>query len=238
MKKRCFVLVAVLLSLQITGCGAINLTTQEKNVIAEYIANILLKHDTTYEPTFQYDLEEEEPIEKPEKKPKKKPKKKKEEKEDTTVQKEQTTGNTPKKNDTKKYTAISTVYKSNLKVSSSGYSFYKTYPERVNAILPIEASAGNTICIVNLKLKNSSASSKKLNFLQDSYSYQLEVDSKKTYKAVQSLLVDDIQYLDVELKAGKSCQAIVAFEIPEKAKKKSLKLLVTKGSNTAALKIK
>lgn len=238
MKKKCFMLVAaVLFSLQITGCGAINLTTQEKNVIAEYIANILLKHDKTYEPTFQYELEEE-IVEEPEQKPAEKPLKDKKEDEES-IKKESTTNSSKNNKGKQKYVAISTVYKNNLKLSSSGYSFYKTYPQKVNAILPIEASSGKTICIVNLKLKNSSASSKKINFLKDNrYSYQLEVDSKKTYRALQSLLIDDIQYLDIELKSGKSHQAMIAFEIPEKAKKKPLKLLVTKGSNTAALKLK
>lgn len=231
-------LAMVLFSLQITGCGAINLTTQEKNVIAEYIANVLLKHDKTYEPTFQYDLEEEEDIEEPEEKPAEETPNEEEEENDNIAQKGQDTKPSKKKDNKEEYAAISTIYQSGLKVSSSGCSFYKTYPEKVNAILPIEAASGNTICVAKLKIKNSSASSKKLNFLEENYSYQLEVDGKKTYNAVQSLLVDDIQYLDVSLKAGKSCQAIVAFEIPAKAKTKPLKLLVTNDSKKAALKLK
>lgn len=232
MRRKCLVMAAVVLSLQITGCGAINLTAQEKNVIAEYIANILLKHDKAYEPTLQYDLEEEDAEEE------------QVEKEKTTTETEseqsaETSETTIKEqSEEERYVDIASVYSEGVSVSSAGYSFYKEYPKKTAAILPIEASSGNTICVVKLKVKNTTSSRKKVDFLTKNYSYQLEVNSKKTYNAVQSLLVDDIQYLDVTLKPGKSREAIAAFEIPKSARNQQLKLLITKGSKTARLKLK
>lgn len=239
MRKRCLALAVILFSLQITGCGAINLTTQEKNVIAEYIASILLKHDETYEPTLQYNLEEEENTEQPAKeetKDKEEPEEKTDNKqEENNNSSEKTQGDTETKEN---YADISSVYNKALSVSSTGYSFYQRYPKEVNAVLPIEASAGNTICIVRLKVKNTSSSSKKIDFLMSNYSYQLKTGSEKTYNAVQSVLVDDIQYLETTLGAGKSREAMVAFEIPKKLKNKKLNLLITKGSKTANIALK
>lgn len=231
MRKRCLALAAVVLSLQITGCGAINLTTQERNVIAEYIANILLKHDKTYQPTLQYDFEEEEDIEEPEQE---------ETENNMSIEQEQNTDSSENEiEETGQYVDISEVYNKELSVSPMGYSFYQTYPKKTgNAILPIEASSGNTICVVHLKVKNTSSSTKKIDFLLDNYSYQLDANSQRTYNAVQSLLVDDIQYLDVTLKSGKSYEAVVAFEISKKMKKKQLNLLITKGSKTASVILK
>lgn len=230
MRKKCLGLAAVLLSLQITGCGAINLTMQEKNVIAEYIANILLKHDKNYEPTLQYDFEEkqEEAAEKPvQEEP---------EKEEAAEPEQESSGKQGKKEDQKEsYLDVSSVYRNGIRVSSAGYSFYQEYPKKTAAILPVEASAGNTICVVKLNLKNTTSGKKKIDFLSENYTYQLQVNSKNTYKALQSFLVDDIQYLDVALKPGKSCEAVVMFEIPKKMKNKSLQMLITKGSKTAAM---
>lgn len=233
MRKKCLGLAAVLLSLQITGCGAINLTMQEKNVIAEYIANILLKHDKNYEPTLQYDFEEEqeEAAEKPvQEEPEK------EEAEPKRDPESESSGKQGKKEDQKEsYLEVSSVYGNGIRVSPAGYSFYQEYPKKTAAILPVEASAGNTICVVKLNLKNTTSGKKKIDFLSENYTYQLEINSKKIYKALQSFLVDDIQYLDVTLKPGKSCEAVVMFEIPKKMKKKSLQMLITKGSKTAAM---
>lgn len=231
MRKRCLSLAVILFSLQITGCGGINLTTQEKNVIAEYIAGILLKHDKTYEPTLQYNLKEENTEQ-----PAKEETKDKEEIEEKDNQSE-TDNNSSKKpsknTEGKEEYTISSVYNKSLNVSSAGYSFYQRYPKKVDAILPVEASSGNTICVVRLKVKNTSSSSKKIDFLMDNYSYQLKVGSNKTYNAIQSVLVDDIQYLETTLGAGKSKEAMVAFEIPKKLKNKKLNLLITKDSKTA-----
>lgn len=233
MRRKCLAIVAMMLSLQMTGCGTIHLTTQEKNVIAEYIANILLKHDMTYEPTLQYDFQEDDTEEKPVKEEIKK------ETDVKTGQDTDTFESTTKEQSGKEDgTDMSSFYPDGVSVSSDGYSFYQEYPKKTNAILPIEASSGNTICVVKLKIKNTTSSRKRINFLMKNYSYQLEVDSGKTYSSVQSLLTDDIQYLDVTLKPGKSHEAIAVFEIPKSARNKKLKLLITKGSKVAGLKLK
>ena len=235
MKKKYLAMAMAVLSLQITGCGAIHLTAQERNVIAEYIANILLKHDKTYEPTLQYAVEVKEE------------EKNKEEAENKTQaqEKEDNKTETGKTTQTKKPAGskgndanTSAVYQNGIQVICSDYSFYQTYPKNEKALLPLEASAGNTICVVRMKVKNTSSSAKKLDFLKDNYSYQIEVNSKRTYPAIQSLLINDIQYLDMSLKAGKSYDAVVTFEIPKTARGKKMKLLVSKGSKTEKLKIK
>ncbi len=234
MKKKYLAIAIAVLSLQVTGCGAINLTAQERNVIAEYIANILLKHDKTYEPTLQYAVE----VKEEEEKEKEEAKDQNQEKEDNKA------GNGKNKNEAQgknpggtKDDSASDVYKSGIKVSCSGCSFYQTYPKNEKAILPLEASAGNTICVVSMKIKNTASSVKKIDFLTDNYFYQAEV-GKKTYQAIQSLLINDIQYLDVSLKAGESYDAVVAFEIPKTAKNKKMNLFIKKGSKSTALKIK
>lgn len=229
MRKKCLGMAVVLFSLQLTGCGAINLTTQEKNVIAEYIANILLKHDKTYEPTLQYEFEDEEQTE-----PEEKPVQKETEQEETNTEPEQEVSKeTTEKEES--YLKVSSVYPDGCKVFSRGYSFYQEYPKRTTAILPVEASSGNTICVVKLKVRNDTSAKKKIDFLSANYTYQLKVNSKKTYQAIQSFLVNDIQYLDVSLESGKSSEAVVMFEIPKKMKNKSLQLLITKGSKTAGM---
>jgi hypothetical protein len=241
MRKKCLAAAAIaVLSLQVTGCGAINLTTQERNVIAEYIANILLKHDKTYEPTLQYTTEEEvkeETKAKEETKEEKKTKTKKTAKTETT-QTETDSTDAENTDSEESYVSLSSIYNSGLKVSSSGCSFYQTYPKNQKAVLPIEASSGNTICVVKLKVKNTTSSAKKINFIKNSASYRLEVNDGDTYSAEPSLLINDIQYLDVTLKSGGSYDAVVAFEVPKSAKKKSMNLLITKNSKTASMKIK
>jgi len=235
MRRKCAVLAALLFSLQTTGCGVINLTSQENSVIAEYIASVLLKHDKNYEPTLQYALEE--PEDELEEKPQKQEETPKQEQNQETNNPKPTEGtDTQEPEDTVANVSVSDVYRKGMGLSVSKVDFYQSYPKK-EGVLPVEASKGNTICVVSLKVKNNSSSDMKCNFLTDERTYALDINGKNTYNAVQSLLVNDIQYLDETIKAGGSYQAVVTFEVPKSAKKKSFNLLITKGSKTAALKV-
>jgi len=238
MKRRCLILAALLFSLQITGCGIVNLTNQENSVIAEYIALILLKHDKNYEPTLSYEAEIE-PEELEEKEKDKQSETEPEPEEQQTEPKETENNEKPEPQETgDSNAAISDVFKKGISLKAIDVSFYQSYPKNKRGVLPVEAGKGNTICVVSLKVANKDSSAVKCNFMENERSYELQVNGKTTYHAVQSLLVNDIQYLDETIKPGKSIQAVITFEIPKSAKNKSMELFVSKGSKTISMKVK
>lgn len=238
MKKKFVLLTLVSVSMLLLSACASTKTLKEDNnaIIAQYIAGSVLKFDTNYEggllyayqrPAASTDSKDDstststEPVkEQSTQEPK--------QEETTAPVSEATPSPDATTEETVTYCSLSDVYqKKNLNVTYKSYSTEASYTGNYSdAAFSVEPKSGNQLLVLQLSLKNTSSKNMKVHFIRSGISYELKI-GEETYYPILTVVSNDIQYLSNTIKAGKSKQSVLIFEIPKKTKIQSATLTVT-----------
>lgn len=229
--KRIKLALIILLALSMTGCvKKYSATEEQTNAIAEYMAGLILDYDQGYKQALlpEEDLQEDvadgnQATEAP------------------AADNTQTEGADSNAADSQSSATMSEVIGNrNFDITYKSYQISKTYPEdSENALFVIKHSNGYRLFIITFDIKNTADKKKTLKLTDDNISFQLQVNSDKTYSPLLTLLENDLQYIDMKIGAGMNKESLLIFEIPEKADISNAVLTVTRGDGkSAAITIK
>lgn len=237
MKKLLFIMI-FLCGIMLTGCTQlVELTDEESDIIAEYMANVVLEHDDKYKEALIYpdNMTEEEVT-------------KTTEPEAATVadssdSESNLTTLDHQKNEDSDY-EVSNMNLSDemgngkFDISYENFRLYDSYPkEKANDYYSLEAAKGKKLLVVSFDINNLSKKDQVLNLVNSGYEYILDNGSEVTYKPKLTLLLNDIQYLDITVPAGKKKEAVLVFEVPENIDLSKYSLIVSNKEKNAIIKL-
>lgn len=223
------------------GCSSgIELTEEENNMVAEYMAGALLKYDHYYENKLIVKKEEEndetkeETIqtktdnldnvndEKTTKQPASETKKSEEKKEDTT----KSNVSLSDLFEGKDYTLV---YKGNTLTSN--------YPKE-DAAYVIEAPNSQKLAVISINVKNVSSNEKVIDLSKEQISYVLETKGQTYSEPMLTVITNGIQYFRETIKPSKGKEAILIFAVNSDTKLAGSSLTISMKGKTAKITLK
>lgn len=115
---------------------------------------------------------------------------------------------------------------------------YDTYPEDTsNTSFSLTSRSGNKLLVIAFSVKNLAGSKQKFDLSSSNITYKLD-DHGTKLKPLLTLLENDLQYLDIDIQAGKSKEALLVFEVSKNDNTSNDKLIVSKGSKTNVIELK
>lgn len=231
MRKRVGV-IACLLAAVLTGCASVPELSQEDNdVAAEYMAGELLKYDKSYSYAFDYDRSVLIPTPEPTPKPTVKPS------ESADVGSSSSSGGRNKTESTVKEVDLEKIYGvSGVSIKQTGYSLRSRYSDSNGA--EVSAGKGNRLLVATFNIKNTTGSEVSVKLGKSPVTYGLNIDGKGYGEPLMSIINHDMQFFDEKIPAGKTRKGVLIFEIPSKVKLKDAAISVGKGSMVATVALR
>ncbi len=246
----------------LTGCGQmVDMTSQETNMVTESMAGLLLKYDKNYKGDLVYqeskDLRAE--IESKENASKnlevtkaatKTANVKKVNKEELKAQENSNPGKmitadsmnkaAEKNKKTVEYVHLNdTIGNKNFKIDYQKYELSNSYNGNIsNQAFTIDASANNQLLIAYFNITNLTNKSQKLNLAGSNIQYQLNVAEGNSYKPLITLLINDMQYINMDFADGETKEAVILFEIPKDTDLSNVEMAVYNKANISNFKMK
>lgn len=218
----------LLLTLSLTGCvQEYQLSENETNIAAEYMAGILLAQDSNYNEgllpsELKEDQEQEVHTEKQEK-PNSNPGK----------------ANESEKNEDATYTLSEVIDEKSLIIKYLGYEFHDSYPEEeTSAYFSLTPREGNQLLVASFSVENTSNKSVKLDLKKEKILYQLDIKTDLIYKPSLTLLENDLRYIDISIKKGKKETVLLVFEIPKEKDYDEVNLSISRNSKSILINLK
>lgn len=245
--KKYLALITILLCLGLNGCmagGSGQLTEEENNMIAEYIAGVLLKYDMRYEDSLQYEDPEGETdsaSDISEASPEPVKENIKDAATDSSITKEPGEGIPVLEGSPEPvYTDLTDLYGSEgITVSYAGGRVCDSYPDSPqDSYAFIEPSdKEKKLLVLTFKLVNTSSSKKTMNLFDSDIKYKLEGENGGSTKPLLTFIDNDLQYLNVAIGAGKTKKSLLIFEVPKNYSTGSSSLLISKGETVSKITV-
>lgn len=236
MKK--IVVLAIACVITMTGCMQRSVVADNQNeMVAEYMAGILLKNDKSYKKNLI-------PQEKVERK----------------VTEEVTASNQIPENEkntgTNNTDAVKSIDNSksgivrnaslsevigtkDFDIKYTGYFLCNSYPEDTSkSYFSVPARQGNQLLVTTFTIENKTSKEKKLELSSSKVNYQLDINIGIMYKPLLTLLENDLQYMDIKLKSGKKQNVLLIFEVSKDIDMSNINLIVSKGGKTEIIEVK
>lgn len=236
-KKLIPMIVFSLFAMMLTGCAkGLNITTEQNDVVADYVANVLLKNSYSYvnkyddlKETFSYDYDEDET------------------EEETETSEVETEPQTPVIDPTDapdsptsenqseepttsdgKWHAEEAMGIEPLEVEFDSYTITKEYPDDDESFFSFEAEKGYTFIVLKFKVYNRTGKTVVVDNSQIKPAVKLYIDDKTPVLNYGNLMLNDITNLkDVNVEPTKPYDGIIVFMVPEEHTK-DIKSLVIK----------
>ncbi len=241
MKKTGLVLLTLLM-LSLTGClHEYQLTEESTEVVAEYMAGVLLNKDENYERHLlsweELNITTEEDAERPDNsgnedigdESKEEPDKDKQ----TPIRGEESTESN------KDYTITEVIGADHINISYNSYKFYNVYPEdETNAYFSLTPMEGNQLLVVSFTAENLTDKEKRLDLRKSKVDYQLDINVGTIYKPLLTLLENNLKYIDMKIGAGKKEEVLLIYEISKDLQVDDINLIISNGAKTEIIDIK
>ena len=195
-RKICAVLCAA--TVLLTGCGALDLTDRESDLISEYAATILLKHSRTYQPKLQEEVIETTP----------------DNYFTSTVatnpsqsgQSGQTaaTSTTSTEAPAKTLSEALGVAQDGFQVEYVGYEITNTYPSTEDAYFAMRATQNKRLLVMKFQITNHSGGEKECDILSKERTYRCRINDTERFGAQLTMLLDDMASFKEVFAAGET----------------------------------
>lgn len=224
MKLKLLLVVAGMSGLLMTGCSSsMNLTENETNVIAEYVAGVVLKHEKNYTEALILPKIAEEIEAKITPTP--------------SVDNGQVVTDTTKKEGNLQANADFTevIGIAGLTVEYSGY---KTMNNLSDSYFTIESGDGYQLLIVNFKVTNTTKKDIDIKLGTSNIVYQVDINQGDFYKPLLTFLDNDLRLLDTTVKAKDTLETILVFKVKEDINLDIANVIISRDDKTAIVKLK
>jgi uncharacterized protein YceK len=237
--KKTFIFMMLMCVVLLTGCSSlVNLTEDESNMLTEYMAGVVLKHADDYEDGL-LTVEE---IEALEAKAEERNKRIEANSNDTKTQVTSNTSSNSKKKTSSKAKFVSltkAVGNSNFKIQYKQYKSYDKYvSEDTTSNVTLEAGKNKKLLVFYFDVKNLSNETLKLDLVEEGIGYQLVLDNGSKVKPLLTLLMNDIQYLNLDIAANMTKEAVIVFEVDKNVELSNSTLTVTRKDMTSNIDLK
>ncbi len=230
--KRLFVIIISISVLLLTGCiKEYPLSEVQTDAVAEYMAGRLLMEDKnylasllTYEEIIEFEdnIQEDNLVPKPTKAP------------DVVNDNED---NAPIKD--VNYTLSEVIGVPNFDILYSSYKLVDTYPEdESNLVFSLDPRPGHQLLVLNFTIENITDKNDVIDLSLSTIQYQLDINVGSIYKPQLALLENNLQYINLNLKAGEKIPAVLIFEVARDIDLSDIKLIISKDSRSEIVEIK
>lgn len=233
--KRFKIFLVLLLAFALTGCiQKYDYTEERSDAVAEYMASLLLKYDTSYDQALvpKEDLFSSSP-------------------QDTGTDAKDTSADTEASTVTSstaatdtpsaagnEYSLADVMGTKSFDVEYTGYKLADTYPEDADSAgFTLTPRNGYQLLIAEFTVKNTSDKKQELNLIDSDINYQLDINVGTVYKPLLTLLQNDLQYLDITIGGGESEIVLLIFEISKDVDMSNVSLIVSKDNESNVIEI-
>jgi hypothetical protein len=214
-----------------------NVSDKQGAAVAEYMAGLLLKHDTEYEQgltpleeivsdvsTGEENSVEEEDADVP----------------DTSADTDDSGDNTNNNEEsTQEYTISEVIGEKDFDITYTGYKLFDVYPEDTeNTYFSLTAREGYQLLVASFSVENNTSNEKRINLINKDILYQLDINVGKVYKPFVTLLENDLQYLNLEVTGDKSKIVLLVFEISKDADISNINLIISNDNKSEIIELK
>lgn len=249
--KRWKLIPVALLMVTLTGCIQENrLPDQKADIIAEYMAGLVLKYNSYDSSLLPMNMLEEEKTEEvvEEANELTNASDQSEEANTATEQASQNEDNTAKSNESttkpseepeeqlQNYTLSEVIGMKEFAIDYSEYELTDTYSE--NDYFSITARKGYQLLIATFTVKNQSKEKAIFNLNKREIKYQLDVNSGTIFKPLLTYSDRDIQYINMPFEKEETKNVVLIFEIPQKTELSDLNLIVSSDDKSGSIKLK
>ena len=259
MRRRLLICSVVLgMAMSLCGCGLMpeipELTEEQTNLITEYSAGLILKHQSVnYGLLSEEELAEaermeaeakareeknkqlaQEYLERTEAARKEKEEKKKSKKDKDTTDVEEVAPIGPAEISNGKLAEFCGI--DGFDVSYAGYDLVDSYPgDGSDNMFAIGAPDDKKLCVVKLNVSNTSGQDADFSMFDRKSSFKLNVNGSESYNNDTTLLMDDFSMYKGTIEAGKATQMILVFEIDGGTDISTLSMEVGAGSSSGVM---
>ena len=218
------------------GCSSVsNLSNNEIELVAEYIAGTMLKYDKNYEEAlvevegYKEEVKavwESQPLSTP----------------TLTTTPTPTPTITTTTSDEVENTATANssmdevIGDDKVEVKYKSNKTYTSFPKN-SKYFSVDAAEGNELIVITFELENQSTQTKVIDLINKDINYQLRIGNKTLYKPLLTLLTNDVQFLNITLEPNTTTEAVLVFEVPDKANKDEIDLIIADDNKTAIISI-
>lgn len=249
--KRWKLIPVALLMVTLTGCIQENrLPDQKADIIAEYMAGLVLKYNSYDSSLLPMNMLEEEKTEEvvEEANELTNASDQSEDANTATEQASQNEDNTAKSNESttkpseepeeqlQNYTLSEVIGMKEFAIDYSEYELTDTYSE--NDYFSITARKGYQLLIATFTVKNQSKEKAIFNLNKREIKYQLDVNSGTIFKPLLTCSDRDIQYINMPFEKEETKNVVLIFEIPQKTELSDLNLIVSSDDKSGSIKLK
>lgn len=239
--KRLLVIIIVVLSVILTGCmKEYPLTDAQTDIVAEYMAGRLLENDKKYSPSlisYKEILDYENIPSEEEPKPTQIPELDvDEDNNDINNTDEDSSMDT---SDDINYTLSEVVGDPSFDIQYTGYMLAYTYPDSESSLVfSLDARKGYQLLIANFSIENLTDSNRDIDLMNAQIQYHLDINVGTVYKPLLALLENDMQYIDVNVKAGEKIPAVLIFEVSKDIDISDINLIISRDNKSEIIDIK
>ena len=206
----------LLVAISLCGCAsATDMPDKKEAIIVDYMVNAVLQHNNN----MDYDIKEKPVVTLP---PKVTVPPKATEEPKATVEPDGTKNpasddsgekpiSTPAPSDITTDNPAVVLGISGIGMEIKDYEIHKSYSS--GDYFTLEPEEGKNLMMVNISLVNNTSTDKKLSLTAQMVNYEIEINDKDTYNPLLTVLDNDMLYLERNMSAGATEQAILVFQI-------------------------
>ena len=242
--KKPFILMILMCVVLLSGCSSLTkLTEDESNILTEYMAGVVLKHADDYTDGLlsMEEIEEEEAKEDARNKRIEENNNQVSTNESSTSINQKPSSSSKNQNisDIKFVSLTKAVGNSNFKINYKKYELYDKYiSEDSTSNMTLEAGENKSLLVLYFDIKNLSNEALKIDLVEEGIGYQVSLNNGKKLKPLLTLLMNDIQYLNLDIVANKTREAVIIFEVDKNTDLSNSVLTVTRKEMTSSIKLK
>ncbi|MBE5906238.1 MAG: DUF4352 domain-containing protein [Lachnospiraceae bacterium] len=237
MKKRTILLLIITMMLSFSGCGnqekLTELTDEQRAQIVQFSAHIITEFNRMQPEGYRpLNAEQIDRL----KNPKDTSKPAATEESQTQAEADGNgAGATGQENALESTTLTELVGTDGVEASSRGYKVQRDYVQ--DNVFAMNAADGKVYVVVKIRLTNTTSQKVKVDVLGKNPSISLQInDAEKTTKAMMTLLPNDFRTFQQKLKAGKSVDTVLLFEVDKSEAESIDKIsLITKDGSTSKM---
>ena len=230
LKKRLLLALAVVSMFGLTGCAtSIRLTDNENDIVAEYLAGVLLSQQRSYDQALI------EPSPSPTPEPTLTPTPSNDGKPTQDSSQGSASGNESSSNVQANADFTEVIGIKNFTIEYTGYDMVSSFSDEY---FSLDASKDKQLMVIKFNAKNKSKNAIKLQLADADIQYQLDINTGTIVKPQLTFMLNDLRYIDLEIGGKESKETIVIFEVPKKQEIKTANLIISKDEKTAIIKLK
>jgi len=218
------------------------LSEANTNIVAEYMAGMLLKYDKNYSSSLINYRETDEISDTGYKEDREvETVKESEDNENDIVNNEENNNESNNEGNTQDtdYALSEIIGKQDFDIQYTGYRTADALSDNeTNSVFSVEAKEGYTFFVAEFSVENKTDRDKVFDLSKSTLKYRLDINNETTYKPQSVLLENNLLFININVKAGEKISAILVFEITETMDTANIDLNIFNDEMTKTISIK